>query len=74
MEAVPDNVIEFPGRNAERINGVKLHLGAMSIAELTQLQAVCKERVEEARTDLMVVNDYLTAAHSQYGQTPPEPA
>lgn len=61
----PSNIIAFPVehtpeyRATERINGIRLHLGRMEAAELQELEQHCLARLEEARTDLMIVQDYL---------------
>lgn len=57
-------VIPLRGRRdngVERINGVKMRLGAMSVESLTELAGTCRERLEEARLDLAIVSDYLDA-------------
>ena len=47
------NVVPLP--YVETINGVRIALGRMSLAELTQLEDECRERVVEAQTDLQIV-------------------
>lgn len=44
---------------AERINGVKIHLGQMSCEQLVTLESYCRQRIDEAHLDLLVVEDYL---------------
>lgn len=39
MVSKADNVIEFPRRQIERVNGVKLNLSAMSDLELMVLES-----------------------------------
>jgi hypothetical protein len=57
---VGSNVAERPP--SQEINGVELALGAMTVAELTQIQAACKERLESAKLDMLIINDYIHAA------------
>jgi hypothetical protein len=59
QEIQPDNVIEFPVRQIERINGTELNLGAMTLLELQVLEVQCSEWFAEAHTDLTIVRDTL---------------
>ena len=43
--------------DTEKINGVGLPLGRMSLAQLIQLEDICHHRVVEAQTDYMIVRD-----------------
>jgi hypothetical protein len=51
QEIQPDNVIEFPARQIERINGTELDLGAMTLLELEVLEAETSDRFMEVHTD-----------------------
>jgi hypothetical protein len=42
----------------ETINGLEMRLGSLSCADLLQLEAEARERMAEAQTDLMIVQDY----------------
>jgi hypothetical protein len=42
----------------EQINGLTLRLGAMTCAELLELETAARERMVEAQTDLMILQDY----------------
>lgn len=57
-------------RRVERINGIRLPLGSMTVSELVALHETCISRVEEAQTDVMIVADYLA---QRFGDTT-EPA
>jgi hypothetical protein len=59
-EYLSDELFEMqrPPR-VERINGIKLNLGAMTILELVQLEAVCTDRVTDAQVELLVVQSYI---------------
>jgi hypothetical protein len=59
QEIQPDNVIEFPGRQIERINGIKLNLGAMTLLELEVLEVECSERFADPHTDLTIIRDTI---------------
>jgi hypothetical protein len=47
------------GNGVERINGIRLHLGSMSLEELQQIEGHTRERVLEAQHDLWVISDYV---------------
>ena len=49
----------------ERINGIAIKLGRLSVEELRTIEQTCLDRLEEARTDVYVVRDYLWAAEMQ---------
>jgi hypothetical protein len=57
MEMPPDNVIYMRERYVERINGIKMDLGKLSLSELQLLEEQCKWRFMEAHTDLVIVRD-----------------
>lgn len=44
---------------AERINGVRMHLGHMSLEQLQSIEGHCRNRVMDAQTDLWIVGDYI---------------
>jgi Zn finger protein HypA/HybF involved in hydrogenase expression len=52
-------IIQFSQRQIERINGIKLNLGRLSLLELQVLEVQCSERFQEAHTDLTIVRDTL---------------
>jgi hypothetical protein len=43
---------------AETINRVERRLGTMTCAELLELETDARERMVEAQTDLMILQDY----------------
>jgi len=51
------DVLAFPPRGTEIINGVAMRLGSMSLETLLGIEAGCRERLAEAQTDLMIVQD-----------------
>jgi hypothetical protein len=55
MERRNHNVVALQPAGAEVINGAAVALGRMSLAELLQLEAECRERLVEAQTDLQIV-------------------
>ena len=52
-------------RRTERISGIKINLGKMDEQELVQLHTVCKARLNDAQTDLMIVEDYLQSRRGE---------
>lgn len=59
------NVLDFP-RVTERINGIRTHLGAMSLAELEQVERHVLHRIDDAQVDLYIIRDYM-ALHQREG-------
>ena len=59
QEPLADVIQMSDRRNTERINGIRINLGSMSLTELTTLEGYCGQREVEARTDGMIVRDYI---------------
>jgi hypothetical protein len=49
----------FHRRYVERLNGIKLNLGRMSLLELQLLEEQCDEQFKDAHHELVVVRDVL---------------
>jgi hypothetical protein len=61
MERQDDNITELnPQAGAELINGVPTQLGRMSLEQLVTIRAGVQNRLDEAHTDLWVVEDVMT--------------
>lgn len=45
----------------ERINGIKMNLGRMSLEELQLLATQCLAREEDVRLDRLIVQDHIDA-------------
>ena len=79
METPPDNVVYIRERYVERINGIKMDLGKLSLSELLLLEEQCQWRFMDAHTDLMIVRDvrhrrFLGGQeHEDFGETEPPP-
>lgn len=58
MSAEGSNIIPFPDRGVEYINGEAQALGRMSLRDLLAIEADCRMQLEAAQTDLMIVVDY----------------
>jgi hypothetical protein len=52
-------IIPFHQRYVERINGIRIDLGRMSLLELQLLEEQCNERFKDAHHELVVVRDVL---------------
>jgi hypothetical protein len=52
-------IIPFRQRYVERIAGIKIDLGRMSLLELQLLEEQCNERFNDAHHELVVVRDVL---------------
>lgn len=50
-------IIAFPSRHVERINGIEIDLGRLSLVELQLLEQQCNERFKDAHHELVVVRD-----------------
>ena len=53
----PSNVIYMRERFVERIAGVRIDLGKLSLTEMIKLEKVCQLVFMEAHTDLVIVRD-----------------
>lgn len=58
-------VLPFRKRDTETIAGQVIHLGLLSDIELELLEKQCAERVEEARTELMMVAWHMLSRTEQ---------
>jgi hypothetical protein len=45
----------------ERINGIKVRLGAMSLDQLVVMARVCRAREEDARLERLILEDHIAA-------------
>lgn len=62
MEA-PHEAQVIPIHNGvERIAGIKMHLGRMTLPVLQQLEGYARERVTEAQDDLWIIQHYVELA------------
>jgi hypothetical protein len=53
-------IFYFPERRQiERINGVTMNLGRLSLEELQLLEVQCSQRLAEAQDEVMIVRDAL---------------
>jgi hypothetical protein len=52
-------IIPFRQRDIERINGIALDLGKMTLLELQVLEVQCSERFQDVHHELTVVRDVL---------------
>jgi hypothetical protein len=68
-QEIPNNIINFPARQIERVNGIELNLGALTLLELQALEVQCSERFAEAHTDLTIVRDTLARRFPDGGGT-----
>jgi hypothetical protein len=59
MSPEQENVIPFPQRQIERINGCRLNLTAMSDLELQVLEAQVSDRFVEVHSELEIVRRAL---------------
>ena len=57
MEQGEAEVIQFPQRYVERINGIEIDLGRLTLLELQLLEEQCNERFKDAHHELVVVRD-----------------
>jgi hypothetical protein len=59
------NVVPFPRH--EQINGVSTNLGRMSLNELVDLEDLCRMRLEDAKMDLQIVEDFRERMYPEAG-------
>jgi hypothetical protein len=66
MEAIHEaQVVPLHHQNGvERINGIKMHLGSMSVGVLQQLEEYTRQRIDEAHNDLWLIQSYIEGAPS----------
>lgn len=60
-------VYRFPDRQVEQIGGQAVALACLTELELKALEQDARDRMEEARCDLMIVAEYRTAHFPQGG-------
>jgi hypothetical protein len=52
---------------SETINGIEVRLGSLSCEQLLQLEAEARDRMVEAQTDLMIIQDVRERLYPEAG-------
>jgi hypothetical protein len=66
-EEEPNEIVTFRPPGSELIDGVPVMLGRMSLGQLLAIKAGVQSRIDEAHTDLWVIEDVITRRFPEPG-------